>query len=126
MKTTKKITVSGMVVALSAIFLIIGSYAGSVDLLFEVVASLLAVFVYIELGSPYTWLVWPATTLTVAFLPNGISIAGLYIQKVVSIYSAEQTVLIRFSEVEIYAISFNVRYLRLVCRIGNESQLIVP
>ena len=78
MKTTKKITVSGMVVALSAIFLIIGSYAGSVDLLFEVVASLLAVFVYIELGSPYTWLVWPATTLTVAFLPNGISIAGLY------------------------------------------------
>ena len=78
MKTTKKITVSGMVVALSAIFLVVGSYISAVDLLFEVVASLLAVFVYIELGSPYTWLVWPATTLTVAFLPNGISVAGLY------------------------------------------------
>jgi hypothetical protein len=42
------------------------------------VASLLAVFVYIEIGSPFTWLVWPATTLTVAMLPNGISVAGLY------------------------------------------------
>jgi hypothetical protein len=78
MKTTKKITVSAMVVALGAIFLVVGSYISAVDLIFEVVASLLAVFVYIELGSPYTWLVWPATTLTVAFLPNGISVAGLY------------------------------------------------
>ena len=78
MRTTKKITVSAMVVALGAIFLIIGSYINAVDLIFEVVASLLAVFVYIEIGSPYTWLVWPATTLTVAFLPNGISVAGLY------------------------------------------------
>ena len=36
-------------------------------------------FVYIEIGSPYTWLVWLATTLTVAFLPNGISVAGMYL-----------------------------------------------
>lgn len=79
MRTTKKITVSAMVVALGAIFLVIGSYVSTVDLLFEVVASLLAVFVYIEIGSPYTWLVWLATTLTVAFLPNGISVAGLYL-----------------------------------------------
>ena len=79
MRTTKKITVSAMVVALGAIFLVIGSYVSAVDLLFEVVASLLAVFVYIEIGSPYTWLVWLATTLTVAFLPNGISVAGLYL-----------------------------------------------
>jgi hypothetical protein len=78
MKTTKKITVCAMVVALGAIFLVVGSYISAVDLIFEGVASLLAVFVYIELGSPYTWLVWPATTLTVAFLPNGISVAGLY------------------------------------------------
>ena len=78
MRTTKKITVSAMVVALGAIFLIIGSYINAVDLIFEVIASLLAVFVYIEIGSPYTWLVWPATTLTVAFLPNGLSVAGLY------------------------------------------------
>ena len=79
MKTTKKITVSGMVVALGAIFLIVGSYISAVDLLFEVVASLRMVFVYIELGSPYTWLVWPATALTVVFLPNGITVAGLYL-----------------------------------------------
>ena len=79
MKTTKKITVSSMVVALSAIFLILGSYISAADLILEVVASLLAVFVYIEIGSPYTWLVWLATTLTVAFLPNGISVAGMYL-----------------------------------------------
>ena len=78
MKTTKKVTVSAMAVALSATLLVIGSYVSAVDLLFEVVASLLAVFVYIEIGSPFTWLVWPATTLTVAMLPNGISVAGLY------------------------------------------------
>ena len=68
-----------MVVALGAIFLIIGSYISAVDLILEVIASLLAVFVYIEIGSPYTWLVWLATTLTVAFLPNGISVAGMYL-----------------------------------------------
>ncbi len=68
-----------MVVALGAIFLIVGSYVNTLDLIFEVVASLLAVFVYIEIGSPYTWLVWLATTLTVAFLPNGISVAGMYL-----------------------------------------------
>ncbi len=79
MRTTKKITVSSMVVALGAIFLIVGSYVNTLDLIFEVVASLLAVFVYIEIGSPYTWLVWLATTLTVAFLPNGISVAGMYL-----------------------------------------------
>lgn len=79
MRTTKKITVSSMVVALGAIFLVIGSYVSTLDLIFEVVASLLAVFVYIEIGSPYTWLVWLATTLTVAFLPNGISVAGMYL-----------------------------------------------
>lgn len=79
MRTTKKITVSSMVVALGAIFLIIGSYISAVDLILEVIASLLAVFVYIEIGSPYTWLVWLATTLTVAFLPNGISVAGMYL-----------------------------------------------
>ena len=79
MKTTKRITVSSMVVALSAMLLVVGSYIGAVDLLFEVVASLLMVFVYIEIGSPYTWLVWPATTLTVAFLPNGLTVAGLYL-----------------------------------------------
>ncbi len=79
MRTTKKITVSSMVVALGAIFLILGSYISTVDLIFEVVASMLAVFVYIEIGSPYTWLVWLATTLTVAFLPNGISVAGMYL-----------------------------------------------
>ena len=78
MRTTKKITLSSMVVALGAMLLVVGSYISAVDLLFEVVASLLAVFVYIEIGSPYTWLVWPATTLTVALLPNGLTVAGLY------------------------------------------------
>lgn len=78
MRTTKKITLSAIIVALSAVLLMIGGIVGVAELLMETVASLLVVFVYIEIGSPYTWFVWLGTTLATFFMPNGTFIAGVY------------------------------------------------
>ena len=63
MRTTKKITVSAMLVALGAVLLTVGALWDLVDLTAAAVASLLVAFVYVELGSPYTWLTWLATSL---------------------------------------------------------------
>lgn len=64
MKQTKKLTLSAMVVALGTVFMILGAVIEVFDLTAVALASVLVAFVYIELGSPYTWLVWLCTTLT--------------------------------------------------------------
>ena len=64
MKQTKKLTLSAMVVALGTVFMILGAVIEVFDLTAVALASVLVAFVYIELGSPYTWLVWICTTLT--------------------------------------------------------------
>ena len=64
MKQTKKLTLSAMVVALGTVFMMLGSVIEAFDLTAVALASVLVAFVYIELGSPYTWLVWLCTTLT--------------------------------------------------------------
>ena len=58
MKATKKLTVSAMAVALGVAFSALGSVVSVLDLTAATLASLLVAFVYIEVGSPYTWLVW--------------------------------------------------------------------
>ena len=63
MKTTKKITLSAMVVALGTVFMVLGGFIEVLDLSACAIASVLVAFVYIELGSPYTWLVWLGTSL---------------------------------------------------------------
>ena len=63
MKQTKKLTLSAMIVALGTVFMIIGAVIEVFDLTAVALASVLVAFVYIELGSPYTWLVWLCTTL---------------------------------------------------------------
>ena len=63
MKATKKLTVSAMAVALGVAFSALGSVVSVLDLTAATLASLLVAFVYIEVGSPYTWLVWLATSL---------------------------------------------------------------
>lgn len=68
MRSTKKLTLSAMAVALSSVFIILGAYADIFDLVFGTVASVILLFVKIELGSPYTWLVWLATTVCSALL----------------------------------------------------------
>ena len=78
MKITKKITISAMAVALGAVLLAIGALFSVADLLMGVVASLLMVFIFIEIGAPYTFFVWLGTTLAVFFIPSGMTVATLY------------------------------------------------
>ena len=71
MKTTKKVTISAMLVALGTAFMLIGSMIEALDLTVCALASLMVVFVYLELGSPYTWLVWICTSLCTALIYSG-------------------------------------------------------
>ncbi len=85
MRSTKKITLSAILVALGAVILALGAAVELVDLTVCALASLLVVFVYIEIGSPYTWLVWICTSL-VSFIIfpgstiwlNYLSVFGIY------------------------------------------------
>ena len=63
MRQTKKLTLSAMIVALGTLFMVLGAVVEVFDLTAVALASVLVAFVYIELGSPYTWLVWLCTTL---------------------------------------------------------------
>ena len=85
MSGTKKLTVSASAVALGALLSAVGAYLEVADLTAAALASLLVTFIYIEIGSPYTWLVWLATAL-VSFIisPAGpvwlayLAVFGLY------------------------------------------------
>lgn len=68
MKQTKKLTLSAMIVALGTVSMVLGAVIELFDLTAVALASVLVAFVYIELGSPYTWLVWLCTTLTTFLL----------------------------------------------------------
>ncbi len=63
MKETKKLTVSALTAALGTVFMVLGAVFSVLDLTAATLASLLVVFIYIEIGSPYTWLVWLSTSL---------------------------------------------------------------
>ena len=67
MSKTKKITLSALIVALCVVFLVMGASFELFDLSVCAFASLLVAFVYIEIGSPYTFLVWLSSSL-LAFL----------------------------------------------------------
>ena len=68
MTQTKKLTISAMIVALGTVFMIIGAVVEVLDITAVALAAVLVSFIYIELGSPYTWLVWICTTLTTFLL----------------------------------------------------------
>lgn len=73
MRQTKKITISAMTVALGTVFLVLGAVFDVLDLSACAFASLLVAFVYVEVGSPYTYLVWLATALlTFVFFPGSL------------------------------------------------------
>ena len=63
MKQTKKLTVSAAVVALGVLFMTLGFFIEALDLTVAALLSLAMVFVFLEIGSPYTWLVYGCTTL---------------------------------------------------------------
>ena len=74
MKETKKLTVSAMAVALSVLFLLVGAAFELMDLTAAALASAVVVFIYIEIGSPYTWLCWLATSLISFLLYSGSAV----------------------------------------------------
>lgn len=74
-----------MTVALGVVFMVLGAVIEVLDLSAVVLASLLVMFIYVELGSPYTWLVWLSTSLLAfIFYPGSLmwlvylTIFGIY------------------------------------------------
>ena len=74
MKSTKKLAIAAMTVALGTTIMSVGVMLNVVDLTMCAVASLLVVLMYIEVGSPYTWLVWLATSLATAIFFFGSAV----------------------------------------------------
>lgn len=68
MSNTKKLTICALLVALGTALMIVGATVDALDLSICAIASLLVVFVYLEIGSYYPWLVWICTTLATALL----------------------------------------------------------
>ena len=68
MNSTKKITLSAIMVALGTVFMALGSVIEVLDLSVCAVASLIVVFIYLELGSSYAWMVYLATSLAAALV----------------------------------------------------------
>ena len=71
MRATKKLTLSAIITAFGALFMSLGAFVEVFDLTAAALASLLMVFVYLEIGSPYTYLVWICTTLISALIYPG-------------------------------------------------------
>ncbi len=74
MRQTKKITLSAMMVALSTAIMLLGAVIEVLDLSVCAIASLLVVFIYLEIGSYYPWLVWICTTLATALIYPGSAV----------------------------------------------------
>ena len=76
MKNTKKLATAAMLTALGAVVLVLGSLIDSFSLSVGAIASLIVVIVYLEMGSPYTWLVWLCTSLATVLMPQALT-AGI-------------------------------------------------
>lgn len=63
MRRTKRVTLSSMLVALSVVMMVVGAVLDVLDLSACALASLVMVFAYIEIGAPYTYLIWICTTV---------------------------------------------------------------
>ena len=71
MRQTKKLTLSAILVAISVVIMVLGGVISVLDLSMSALASLIVAFAYIEIGSPYTWLIWLATTVISAVIFPG-------------------------------------------------------
>lgn len=85
MRETKKLTLSAATVAIGTLFMVLGAVFEVLDLSCIMLASLLVAFIYVELGSPYTWLVWLCTSLA-TFLLYSASLMWLVYLTVFGIY----------------------------------------
>ena len=85
MKLTKKITISAMAIAISAAMLSLGAFVEVLDMAVASLMSLLVVFVFIEIGSPFVFFVWLGTSIITCIIPNGL-LVGLEYFTVFGIY----------------------------------------
>ena len=79
MRQAKKVTLSAMLSALGTVLLLVGAFVDVLDLSMCAIASLCVVFIYIEVGSPYTWLVWLTTSLLTFIFSPGKTVWMLYL-----------------------------------------------
>ena len=71
MGEVRKMTISAMMCAMTVAMLAVASFLGDLDLTILMVASLCMVFVYVEIGPPYTYLTWLVSSLlTFLFFPS--------------------------------------------------------
>ena len=68
MRSTKKLTLSAMSAALSAVILMLSSFFEVMELTVGAVASMLVVFVFIEIKGAYPYLVWLVTSVIAILL----------------------------------------------------------
>ena len=78
MRTTKRLTLSAMLVALGVVLMLFGALFEVVDLSLAALASLLLVFAMIEIGMPYPWLIWLSTSLIMFLLFPGKTVWIMY------------------------------------------------
>lgn len=71
MKETKKLTLSAILTALGVVIMLLGAVIEVLDLSVGAIASLIVVFVFVEIGKPYHWLVWICTSLLTALIYPG-------------------------------------------------------
>ena len=70
MDELKKLTFSALMCAMTVVILAVASFVGDIDLTVLMLSSLLMVFVYIEIGPPYTYFTWLGSTLlSLIFFP---------------------------------------------------------
>lgn len=79
MRKTKKLTVSATAVALGVVMMSLSAQLQLFDLSVCALASLIIAFVYMEVGSPYTFLVWIATSLLMLWLFSGSVLWAQYL-----------------------------------------------
>ena len=79
MRTTKKLTLSAMMTALSTVILLLSSLFGLMELTVGAITSLLVVFVIIEVKGAYPWLVWLTTSLISLLLFPSKTIGAAYL-----------------------------------------------
>lgn len=79
MKETKKLTLSSIAVALGVVFMVIGAVFEPLDLAACCLSSVLVLFVYIEVGRPYTYLTWLATSLITFLIYPSSNMWAMYL-----------------------------------------------
>ena len=62
---------SAVLVAMGTLFMVLGAVVDLFDLTAAALSSLLVAFAYIEIGSPYTWLIWICTGVLIAVMFPG-------------------------------------------------------